>query len=131
MKKIEDRSDVRLLVETFYSSIREDDMLGPIFNHHIADDKWPAHLDKLTDFWESNLFGVSKFRGSPTQKHTAVDQHMKHTMSQEHFGRWIQLWLATIDELFEGERATRAKLLARKMATGQFIAIWQHRPENQ
>lgn len=131
MKTIEDRHDIQTLVHNFYGKIREDEMLGPIFNHHISEEQWPAHLSKLTDFWESNLFGVSKFRGSPTQKHSQVDKHMKHTMSQKHFGRWIQLWFETIDELFEGDRAERAKMLSRKMATGQFMAVWQQRPDTQ
>jgi len=37
--------------------------------------------------------------------------------------------LETIDELFEGQLATKAKQFARKMATGQFLTIWQNRPD--
>ena len=123
------RDDVGVLVHTFYGKIRENEMLGPIFNGHITHEQWPAHLSKLTDFWESNLFGVRTFRGSPSAKHVNVDKNLNHTISQAHFAQWLQLWFETIDELYEGELATRAKDMARRMSTGQYIHIWQNRPE--
>ena len=58
VKQITSREDVSLLVNTFYGKIRQDELLGPIFNGHIAEEKWPEHLWKLTNFWETNLFGV-------------------------------------------------------------------------
>jgi len=130
MKPIQSREDINILVHTFYSKIRVDELLGPIFNAHIAEDQWPVHLQKLTDFWETNLFGVARFKGSPTQKHINVDRNLNYTIDQTHFGRWIQLWFETIDELYEGEYADKAKNAARKMSTGQFISIWQNRPEH-
>lgn len=129
MKKIQSREDISLLVHTFYSKIRENTLLGPIFNGHIPADKWPEHLSKLTDFWETNLFGVPKFKGSPTQKHIAVDKNLGHTIEQEHFGVWLNLWFETLDELYEGDLAQKAKESARNMASGQYLSIWQNRPK--
>ena len=100
--KIESREDVSLLVHTFYSKIRKDDLLGPIFNAHISEEEWPQHLIKLTDFWETNLFGVRKFKGSPTKKHLKVDKNLDYTIDQMHFGKWLQLWVETINKLFVG-----------------------------
>jgi hemoglobin len=131
MKHLVDRGDITALVNSFYSKIRLDELLGPIFNSHIEDDEWAAHLDKLTDFWETNLFGVAKFKGNPTQKHINVDKNMNFQIEQKHFGRWLQLWFETIDELFVGEYADKAKNSARKMSTGQFLAIWHQRPQNK
>ena len=128
MTKITNRDDVSLLVHTFYDKIRQHELLGPIFNGHISEEQWPAHLSKLTDFWESNLFGVRTFRGSPSKAHLNVDRNLNHTISQNHFAQWLQLWFETIDELFEGELADRAKEMARRMSTGQYIHIWQNRP---
>ena len=128
MTKIINRDDVSLLVHTFYDKIRQHELLGPIFNGHISEEQWPAHLSKLTDFWESNLFGVRTFRGSPSKAHVNVDKNLNHTISQNHFAQWLQLWFETIDELFEGELADRAKEMARRMSTGQYIHIWQNRP---
>ncbi|MBK9271939.1 MAG: group III truncated hemoglobin [Saprospiraceae bacterium] len=131
MRQIDNRSDINILVNSFYSKVRVDELLGPIFNAHISDDKWPEHLDKLTDFWETNLFGVAKFKGNPTQKHINVDKNLNYSIEQKHFGRWLQIWFETIDELYEGEYADKAKNSARKMSTGQYLAIWQQRPENK
>lgn len=130
MKLIENRNDIKILVDAFYFKIRKDDMLGPIFNRHISDAQWPEHLNTLTDFWETNLFGVARFKGSPTQKHLNVDKNLNHSIDQHHFGRWIQLWFQTIDELYEGTVAEKAKYAARKMSTGQYLAIWSRRAEN-
>ncbi|MEH6511536.1 MAG: group III truncated hemoglobin [Maribacter arcticus] len=103
-------------------------MLGPIFNGHISDEQWPVHLSKLNDFWESNLFGVRTFRGGPSAKHVNVHKNLNHTISQTHFAQWLQLWFVPIDELYEGELATSAKDMARRMSTGEYIHIWQNRP---
>ncbi len=131
MEQIKNRADIENLVNSFYSKIREDDMLGPIFNSHIPNDMWKVHLDKLSDFWETNLFGVAKFKGSPTQKHINVDKNLNYGIEQKHFGKWLELWFETIDDLFTGEYADKAKDSARKMSTGQFLAIWQQRPRNK
>lgn len=130
MKLIENRNDISILVNAFYLKIRHDALLGPIFNSHIQDNQWPEHLDTLTDFWETNLFGVAGFKGSPTQKHLNVDKNLNYSIDQNHFGRWIQLWFETIDALYEGAVAEKAKYAARKMSTGQYLAIWSHRPGN-
>ena len=54
VKQLENRNDVAQLVRAFYAKIRQDELLGPIFNESIQD--WEPHLEKLTDFWEGNLF---------------------------------------------------------------------------
>ncbi len=129
--EIKSRKEIEILVHAFYDKIREDDLLGPIFNSHIPDEDWPPHLEKLTDFWETNLFGVRKFKGSPSQKHVEVDKNLNYETNQVHFGKWLQLWFETIDELYVGELADKAKRAARKMATGQFLVMWRNRPEQQ
>ena len=127
MNKIESRQEISILVNTFYTKIRNNETLGPIFNNRIPADKWPEHIDKLTDFWETNLFGIAKFKGSPTRKHIEVDESLHNTIDQSHFAKWLKIWLETIDELYEGDIAFIAKNAARKMATGQYIAIWKSR----
>lgn len=129
MKTIDNREDVSLLVHSFYAKIRKHEILGPIFNASIPDDHWSEHLEKLTDFWESNLFGIAKFRGNPPAAHQRVDVKEGHTITQTHFGLWLQLWYQTLDQLFEGEIAARAKDRARLMSTGLFLAIWHSRPD--
>ncbi len=129
MKSIESRQDLEVLVHTFYAKIRKDDLLGDIFNNHILEEQWSAHLEKLTNFWERILLGGDNFRGNPSQKHINVDSNLNYTVSQEHFGRWLMLWFQTVDELYDCDIAFMAKETARKMAHGQYITIWNHRPQ--
>lgn len=129
MKEITSRADISYLVKVFYAKIRKHDLLGPIFNSHIAEEEWPAHLEKLTDFWETILFGVQKFKGSPSLKHIQVDKNLNYGITQEHFNEWVALWHKTIEELFEGEVAQRAKESANQMAIGQYTMLWRYRPE--
>ncbi len=124
-KEIEDRADVYHLVDTFYIKIREDDLLGPIFEKHIKD--WPKHLERLTDFWETNLFFIRKFKGNPLLKHQLVDAAAGHTINEHHFGRWLNLWFETIDALFTGEKAMIAKNRARNMGTFFHVSMFQAR----
>ncbi len=127
-KDIENRADIALLMETFYTTIRADEMLGPIFNNMISPSHWPAHLEKIADFWETNLFGVPKFKGNPTLSHIITDNMMDNKMSKAHFDHWLSIWFATIDSLFEGQMAERAKSGAQNIASIQLIKIVQQRP---
>ncbi len=129
LKTIETRKDVSILVNTFYVKVRKDELLGPIFNNHITEDKWPEHIEKLTDFWETNLFGIPKFKGNPSQKHLNVDKNLAYKVDQNHFGKWLEIWFQTINSLFEGELADRAKEASRRIAHAQFMMMWNRRPQ--
>ncbi|TFG76081.1 MAG: group III truncated hemoglobin [Flavobacteriales bacterium] len=122
---IKNREDIRLLVISFYAKIRKDTVLGPIFNGIITD--WEHHFGLLTDFWETQLFLKRKYFGNPVTAHQAVDDKVLHTITPEHFGLWMNLWFATIDELFEGETAYIAKNRAQKMSTMLYLKIYEHR----
>lgn len=130
LKEIENREDISLLVNTFYGAIRKDELLGPIFNSHIKNEQWPPHLEKLTDFWVTALLGVACFKGNPTMAHRNVDLNLKHTIAPLHFETWVNLWHKTIDLLFVGALANRAKMASENMAAGQFNAICTMREMN-
>lgn len=109
MRDIENREDIKLLIDTFYSRVRENEMIGPIFQNRIQDN-WPAHLEKMYNFWESLLFGQSVYSGRPFPPHASLG------ISKPHFEQWLGLFHQTVDDLFEGERATHAKWRANKIA---------------
>ncbi|WP_281612600.1 group III truncated hemoglobin [Flammeovirga sp. SubArs3] len=127
MPEIQNREDVNKIVLTFYNRIRKDAVLGPIFNTAIQEEKWPEHLEKLTDFWYSNLFGVRTFTGNPVQAHIKTDNMMKNTMGPEHFERWLELWFTTIDALFDDQLAQRAKQVAHNIARRQLMIVYSTR----
>lgn len=122
---INTRDDVFLLVSSFYAKVRKDDVLGPFFNRVITD--WDAHIDRLTDFWESSLFLKTKYLGNPLEVHVRVDQENNNSITELHFGLWLNLWFQTIDELFQGDYAENAKQRARKMGTFLYLNIFQAR----
>lgn len=120
------REHIFLLVSSFYEKVRKDDLLGPIFNGVISD--WDHHLQHLTDFWCNQLFVErGTYRGDPIAAHKGVDEYAKNTISEHHFGRWLNLWVQTLDELFEGDNVFIAKNRARKMATHIHLSIFSAR----
>lgn len=128
-KQIENRDDIALLVQTFYGKIRGHAEIGPFFNQTIQD--WESHLEKLTDFWENNVFAVRKYFGNPIIAHVNVDAKFNHGIEPTIFGLWLNLWFETLDELFEGENVTLLKTRARKMGTHLLVTIYEKRKENQ
>lgn len=101
--------DVKLLVDTFYGKVREDELLAPIFNERIQD-RWPLHLDKMYRFWQTVLLTDHTYFGSPFPPHATLK------VEKLHFDRWLQLFHETLDELFDGKIAEEAKWRAGKMA---------------
>ena len=122
---IRSRQDVETLVRTFYGKVRQHKAIGPFFNETISD--WSEHIEKLTNFWETNLFFVKAYKGNPLRAHIDVDNQFNNQIKQAHFGNWLELWFSTVDELFDGENAHLAKERARNMAHIMFIRIFQAR----
>ncbi|MGY6742777.1 MAG: group III truncated hemoglobin [Cecembia sp.] len=114
--KIESRKEIEQLVDSFYSKVRKDELLGEIFEQ-IIQDKWPEHLDKMYRFWETVLLEDHTYFGSPFTPHA----HMP--VEERHFKRWVSLFNETVDELFEGEKAERAKWQGGRMAEMFLIKI--------
>lgn len=125
MQDLENRNDIHKLVAHFYTKVRQDTEIGYFFNDTITN--WDAHLEKLTDFWESNLFFTGSYKGNPAIAHAKVDAAHNNSMTEYHFGIWMNLWFASIDELFAGENAQRLKNNARKMSSHIFLRIYQAR----
>ena len=122
---LKNREDVNKLVLRFYTKVRKNDEIGYFFDNIK---NWDEHFERLTDFWETNLFYTGSFNGNPVIAHTKVDQDHNNSIKEYHFGIWMNLWFQTIDELFEGKMAQRLKDNARKMSTHLFLRIYQNRP---
>ena len=101
--------DITLLVDSFYAKIRADELLSNIFND-VIQDRWPEHLQKMYRFWQTVLLDEHTYYGSPFAPHAKLE------IEKKHFQRWLMLFHATVDDLFEGDRAVEAKLRSNKMA---------------
>ena len=125
LKDIDNREDLSLLVHRFYSKIRADKEIGFYFNDIIHD--WDEHLEKLTDFWEMNLFGGKMYKGDPLKAHVNVESHFSGKINSNEFGIWLNYWAQTLDELFEGENVDILKRRARKMGTLIYMEMFKSR----
>lgn len=100
---------IRLMVNTFYNKVEADKLLGPVFND-VAQVDWDSHLPVMYSFWENLLLGTARYSGRPFPKHAPLP------INPAHFMQWINLFEATVDELFAGEKAEEAKGRARAIA---------------
>ncbi|MBK8723337.1 MAG: group III truncated hemoglobin [Saprospiraceae bacterium] len=108
-KDIKTIDDIKLMVDNFYGKIREDDLLADIFND-VIEDRWSQHLEKMYRFWQTVLLEEHTYYGSP------FIPHAKLPIDGIHFDKWLTIFNDTVDNLFEGEKATRAKWQGQRMA---------------
>ena len=101
--------EVHRLVHGFYARIREDEVLGPIFDRHIRD--WDPHLATMVDFWSGALRGTGRFRGAPMPKHAALPG-----LNADLFRRWLALFAGTTATLGNPGMEGRANELAGRIA---------------
>lgn len=80
------------LLKYFYADVRQHAEIGPIFAAHIRD--WPAHIQKIADFWCGVTGGPSSYPGGMPMKHFPLG------LEERHFAAWLGLW----------ERQCRARL---------------------
>jgi hemoglobin len=110
MADIRNESDIKLLVDSFYSKVKADDLLGPIFLERLGD-HWDNHLETMYKFWGMALFAENGYSGHPLSKHLTLP------IREIHFNRWLHLFLTTLNEHFEGpvagEAMKKAGLIAR------------------
>jgi len=108
-KDISCLDDIKLLVDSFYAKVKQDELLSVIFNPVIGN-HWPQHQEKMYRFWQSLLLGERTYSGTPLQ------HHLKLPVEKKHFDRWLQLFELTLDEHFSGEKTNEAKSRAASIA---------------
>ncbi len=112
--------EVHQLVHGFYAQVRQDSVLGPIFDTHIQD--WDPHLAKMVDFWSGALRGTARFRGAPMPKHVALPG-----LSAELFQRWLTLFGQTTAALGNAAMQERANELAHRIAESLWYGYQMYR----
>jgi hemoglobin len=110
---ISSREDIIRLVDRFYDQVRSDQVIGFLFNE-IARVDWQKHLPRMYDFWENIVFQSGSYNGNPMIVHAQL--HQKYPLSRGHFDQWLNLFESTVDDLFEGEKASLIKTRAASIA---------------
>jgi hemoglobin len=112
-RDLEGRADVSALVEEFYHRAFKDPLIGPIFTD-VAKMDLAHHLPIMCDFWETVLFRTGSYRRNALQMHLSLNARVP--LTEQHFERWLALWVATVDDTFSGEKAELAKVQATRIA---------------
>lgn len=112
--------DIELLVNTFYAKVKSDSVIGYIFND-VRKVNWDTHLPVMYQFWDNAIFYSGGYYGNPLKMHQSL--HSSVNLKPEHFERWTNLFIQTVDELFEGEKAEVAKQRAISIATVMELKI--------
>lgn len=105
--------DIRTLINSFYDKVRQDDLLGYVFNE-VANVDWEHHLPKMYAFWEFLLIGGEGYQGNPMEPHRRL--HEKVPLRKDLFDRWLMIFNQTVDEHFAGKNAEEAKNKASLIA---------------
>ncbi|MCV7300577.1 group III truncated hemoglobin [Mycobacterium barrassiae] len=112
-RDLTDRDDVEVLLRRFYGRVFADDVLAEPFSELRATGL-ESHIPVMCDFWETVLFRAGLYRGNALVVHRQLDS--RHPLYARHFARWLAIWEATVDEMYAGAAAERAKLQAGRIA---------------
>jgi hemoglobin len=117
---IETKKDIELLVDTFYSKVKADELIGYIFTD-IAQVNWEKHLPVMYSFFENMLFYTGSYTGNPMELHKHINR--LYPLTAAHFARWSLLFNSSVDELFTGNTAELVKQRAKSISTIMQIKI--------
>jgi len=106
--------EISRLVHAFYARVREDEVLGPIFDTHVDD--WDRHLATLVDFWSAILRRTGRFSGAPMPRHAALPG-----LSAELFQRWLGLFREIACEQPNQAMARQACTMAERIAQSLWL----------
>jgi hemoglobin len=85
-QRIGGHEGISKLLRHFYADVRQDPLIGPIFNAKIKD--WKHHLEIIRSFWETLIGGPSSYARPIPMKHLPL------RLREEDFERWLFLWQA-------------------------------------
>ncbi len=98
------KENINKMVIKFYSTILQDNLVGPFFIDKLGDNLnaslWKTHIELLTNFWASIALGDLVYRGNPFAPHLQL-----HGLRVDIFERWLKLFFKTLDNLYEPQSA--------------------------
>lgn len=110
-----DEAMIDALVEAFYARVRDDGLIGPIFASRITD--WAPHLAQMKLFWSSVALSTGVYQGRPMPKHLPLP------IDARHFDRWLEIFVATANELCPPVAAKHFIERARRIAESLELGV--------
>ena len=116
--------EIDAVVIEFYSRVREDETLAPVFFQSIPPitSVWAAHEDKIAAFWRNAILFERSYSGNPQQVHRE-----KEAVEPEHFAVWLALFDKVLAEKLTPEQAEAWSTLAHRIGSGLRMGVVQAR----
>jgi hemoglobin len=99
------------VVAAFYTDVRADPDLGPVFAKHITD--WPSHEEKIARFWRNAILFERSYDGNPMAVHMQAGN-----VRPAHFDIWLGHFDATLSNTLPVETAAAWSALAHRIGRG-------------
>jgi len=113
-RDIENKTDIALLVDTFYQKLLQIEGMPEVF----AGLNFEAHKPRIVHFWAFVLLD------EPGYTTNVFDKHLHLPIKVAQFQQWLQTFVATVNELFEGEKAQMA-IQRATVISYTFESKWQ------
>ncbi len=107
-----DKINIENFLDDFYAKVREDELLGEIFNSEVSN--WGSHLNKVLTFWVHHTLEPGLYKGNLLKVHQKLDE--KTPLSLEAFQRWLKLFEFTATDYFNTADHQKLCLKARIVA---------------
>lgn len=128
LNDLDNRQAIERFVDLFYERLLADEQLAPIFVD-VARIDLSVHLPHIKDYWCKLLLGEKSY-----QRHTMNIHRQLHTKRPLHAGdfqRWLEYFVAAVDENYAGERAERAKQVAASIAANMEKSLPGSKPSGE
>ncbi|MGB4100682.1 MAG: group III truncated hemoglobin [Alphaproteobacteria bacterium] len=114
-----DEAYISTLVDTFYTAVRANPQIGPVFENAIGTE-WDHHLARMKDFWASIALSAGRYSGYPMVVHRQLAD-----IQPWHFKVWLTLFEQTLRATAPNENVvdfflTRAQAIGKRLQMGVF-----------
>lgn len=113
-----DEAGLNRLIPLFYDRVRDDALLGPVFDGAVDD--WPHHLRTLTAFWSSVMLTSGRYKGNPVRTHLAH----RAAITPDMFDRWLAIWAETTNAHLPQAAAAALQAKAARIAESLQLAMF-------
>ncbi len=106
---LQTQSDIDSFVDSFYTKLLADSELAPIFVD-VAQIDLTVHLPLIKSYWAKLLLADNSYNRHTMNIHRLV--HSKQNFTQDNFDQWLKFFVLTMDEMYCGAYADKAKRVA-------------------
>jgi len=116
-----DEAMIEALVRAFYTRVRQDSLIGPVFESKVHD--WEAHMERLCAFWSSVALMSGRYHGQP------MPVHLPLPVDRSHFDRWLEIFAATARDICPPAAAAHFLERASRIADSLELGIAGYKGE--